>query len=230
MSIRRDKGWHSVNGPVVIDYYSDLLCVWAWIAQRRCEELQSRWGDRLELHPAWVDVFGDTHAKMSTAWQGRGGFDGFADHVHKAAARYESAPVHPAVWRSVRPTSSATGHLVLKAAALVAPGSDILALAADIRRAFFVDAVDISSLPRLLEILQGRGLPAEALRDCLTSGQALAALLSDYRRAEQRGIKGSPTWLMNDGRQLLYGNVGYRILHANVEELLHNPDHEASWC
>jgi hypothetical protein len=31
--------------------------------------------------------------------------------------------------------------------------------------------------------------------------------------------------------QLLYGNVGYRIIEANVRELLHNPLHgEASWC
>jgi predicted DsbA family dithiol-disulfide isomerase len=26
--------------PLVIDYYSDILCVWAWIAQRRIEELK----------------------------------------------------------------------------------------------------------------------------------------------------------------------------------------------
>jgi hypothetical protein len=35
---------------------------------------------------------------------------------------------------------------------------------------------------------------------------------------------------MNGGRQILYGNVGYRILNANVEELLKHPEQEASWC
>ena len=28
----------------------------------------------------------------------------------------------------------------------------------------------------------------------------------------------------------LYGNVGYRILDANIEELARHPGLEASWC
>ena len=29
-----------MNQPLVIDYYTDILCVWAWVAQRRIEELK----------------------------------------------------------------------------------------------------------------------------------------------------------------------------------------------
>jgi hypothetical protein len=32
------------------------------------------------------------------------------------------------------------------------------------------------------------------------------------------------------GRQKLFGNVGYRLLEANVQELLRAPKDEASWC
>jgi hypothetical protein len=35
---------------------------------------------------------------------------------------------------------------------------------------------------------------------------------------------------MNNGRQILYGNVGYRVLRANAAELLNQPSDEASWC
>ncbi len=36
---------------------------------------------------------------------------------------------------------------------------------------------------------------------------------------------------MNHGRQKLFGNVGYRLLEANVEELLRGASpSEASWC
>jgi len=36
---------------------------------------------------------------------------------------------------------------------------------------------------------------------------------------------------MNDGRQKIYGNVGYKVMEANVAELLSNPKSgDASWC
>jgi CubicO group peptidase (beta-lactamase class C family) len=43
-------------------------------------------------------------------------------------------------------------------------------------------------------------------------------------------VRGSPTWVLNEGRQVIYGNVGYRVLNANVEELINRPIEEASWC
>ena len=58
----------------------------------------------------------------------------------------------------------------------------------------------------------------------------MGALSDDQRRAAELGVRGSPTWVLNSGRQILYGNVGYRILNANIEELLKNPAVEASWC
>jgi predicted DsbA family dithiol-disulfide isomerase len=219
-----------MSEPLVIDYYTDMLCVWAWIAQRRIEELHDQWGDSIRLEHHCVNVFGDTQAKMERQWSSRGGFEGFAEHVQASAAAYEDAPIHPALWRDVRPTTSATAHLLLKAAGLVDSHDGMTRLAAEIRRSFFVEAVDISQLDQLIPIAESVGLSTSALNESLLSGQAMAALLSDYTVAEQRGIKGSPSWVMNDGRQILYGNVGYRILHANVEELLRHPEQEASWC
>jgi hypothetical protein len=40
----------------------------------------------------------------------------------------------------------------------------------------------------------------------------------------------SPTLIFNEGRQRLNGNVGYRVIEANIRELLHNPSGELSWC
>jgi len=58
----------------------------------------------------------------------------------------------------------------------------------------------------------------------------MSALMSDYEDAKELGLKGSPSLVMNNGRQVLYGNVGYRILNANIRELLERPVSEASWC
>ena len=44
------------------------------------------------------------------------------------------------------------------------------------------------------------------------------------------GIQASPTLLLNEGRQRLGGNVGYRIIEANVRELLEGAPGQASWC
>ncbi len=45
------------------------------------------------------------------------------------------------------------------------------------------------------------------------------------------GIQGSPTFVLNEGRQKLYGNVGYRIIDANIQEMLREPrTDQASWC
>ena len=215
---------------LTIDYYTDILCVWAWIAQRRIEELETQWGEQIQLAHHCVNVFADTEEKMARQWGDRGGFDGFADHVQASASAYETAPVHPDLWRKIRPTTSATAHLVLKATEITRSPAAGIHLAAAIRHEFFVEARDISQLQVLMEIAAAEELDPGELNEALISGRAMAALLSDYSASDAQGIKGSPSWVMNEGRQILYGNLGYRILHANVEELLNHPEQEASWC
>jgi len=36
--------------------------------------------------------------------------------------------------------------------------------------------------------------------------------------------------VFNEGRQVLTGNVGYRVIEANVRELLHTLANQSSWC
>ncbi len=215
---------------IEIDYYTDILCVWAWIAQRRIEELHKLYGDQVHLNHHYLPLFSDTKTRMATQWGYRGSYEGFADHLKQACAPYDFAPINDKVWRRVRPTTSAASHLMLKATQLAydAPTSAELALL--LRKAFFVDAKDISQKGLVLELAQGMGLEADTLQSVLNDGTALAALMADHARAQAQNIKGSPSWVMNEGRQIIYGNVGYRVLHANVEELLRSPENEASWC
>jgi predicted DsbA family dithiol-disulfide isomerase len=219
-----------MSAPLVIDYYSDILCVWAWIAERRLAELKAQWGDRVDVRFRCVNVFGDTVQKIQTAWGQRGGYEGFAEHVRNAAASYLDTPVHPDLWRVIRPTTSATAHLYLKAAELAHSVESVERLAGCIRHAFFVDGVDVCRIDSLNGIAADAGLSGDALGEALFDGRAMAALLTDYGATEAHGVRGSPSWVMNEGRQILYGNVGYRILHANIAELLRHPEQEASWC
>lgn len=216
--------------PVAIDYYSDVLCVWAWIAQLRLEELHQQWGSAVTIRPRYVDVFGDSHNKILDRWGETDGFDKFAVHVVKATEAFEEITVHADVWSKVRPRSSMQAHLLLKAVLLVAGEHAVESMAQRIRHAFFTQARDIGDLSLLLRLADDENLDTTAIQDALNSGAAIAALSGDAHSAGELGVKGSPTWVLNEGRQILYGNVGYRILSANIEELLKHPGAEASWC
>jgi predicted DsbA family dithiol-disulfide isomerase len=220
----------NVPPSTMIDYYTDMLCVWAWIGQPRVEELQRQWGSQLAVRFRYVDIFGDSHHKIPKRWGQQDGFEKYSDHVHESAAPFNESPVHPDAWKRIRPRSSMQAHLFLKAIAITAGDGRAQQLACDFRRAFFVDSRDISQLPLLLELAAAQDLDTGAVKDCLMDGTAMAALSRDQQDAQELGLKGSPTWVLNEGRQILYGNVGYRILNANIEELLKRPGPEASWC
>ena len=218
------------SAQIVVDYYSDVLCVWAWIAQARLDELEKQWGPKIEVRHHFVDIFGDSHKKIPAQWGDGDGFQKFGEHVVHSAQPFEMATVNPAVWTQTRPKSSAQSHLLLRAVALTESESQVASTALAIRRAFFCDALDISDMELLLTLAAEQGLNRKALAACLSDGSAIAALSSDQRTANELGVRGSPTWILNNGRQILYGNVGYRILNANIEELLSQPGEEASWC
>jgi len=219
-----------MSSSLIVDYYSDVLCVWAWIAQRRIDEVNKQLGEKIELKHHYLDVFGDAVNKIPTQWLDRGGYQGFADHVIESAAIYEDAPVNTNVWSKTRPTSSANPHLILKAIELAYSSQHSIDLALKFRQAFFVDAIDISNLETLFTIIETVGLDSKQVNKTIIDGSAMASLMHDYQQAKALGLKGSPSYIIDNGRQTLYGNVGYRVLLANIEEQLHKPASEASWC
>ncbi|WP_246439391.1 DsbA family oxidoreductase [Teredinibacter franksiae] len=98
------------------------------------------------------------------------------------------------------------------------------------RRAFFVEARDISNRMELLAIAEQSGLPIDVIRTSVDSGKAHASICSNMYKSVELGVKSSPTLIFNEGRQKLSGNVGYRIIEANIRELLENPAGQQSWC
>jgi len=216
--------------PIHIDYYSDVLCVWAWIAQARLDEVNRQWGEQITVRHRFVDIFGDCYNKIPRQWGQTDGFDKFGEHVINSAADFEHCEINPDIWTKVRPRSSMQAHLFLQAVNAQAGQEALAGMALHIRRAFFSEARDISDLNFLLELAEDESLDTQELKEALRDGRAMAYLSADLREATEQGVKGSPTWVLNEGRQLLYGNVGYRILSANIEELLKYPGTEASWC
>jgi predicted DsbA family dithiol-disulfide isomerase len=219
-----------MSSPLVVDYYSDVLCVWAWIAQRRIDELNKCLGNKIDIRYHYLDVFGDAVNKVPTQWHDRGGYEGFSAHVIDSASEYEDAHINKNIWSKIRPTSSANPHLVLKAIELNCSSQHSIDLALKFRQAFFVDAQDISNIDVLFSLIEQAGLDSMLVNKAILDGSAMAALMGNYQQAKTLGLKGSPSYIINNGRQTLYGNVGYRVLLANIEELLKKPTSEASWC
>ena len=229
---------------ITIDYFSDVLCVWAYAGQIRLDELEKEFAGEVLVRQHFMPLFADTQTRIGEAWKDKEGFDGFGRHMHEVCAQWEHTHLHADVWTLCRPTSCTTSHVFLKAAGLCLDleqadresGTGARAvfdrLVARTRVAFFEQAKDISRLSVLLDLLDGSGISSDAVMARIENGEAYAALHSDEQLVKQHGVLGSPTYVFNEGRQLLYGNVGYRIIASNLRELMsaHRVEGEPSWC
>lgn len=228
--------------PVHIAYFTDVLCVWAYVSQIRLDELKSQLSNRVEISYHFINLFGCTETRIGKGWSEKGGYQGFCQHVLEVCRGFPDVESNPEVWGQCRPRSSATTHLFFKAVQLLEQESIIDAgstrngrtlfeeLTWNVRCAFFRDARDISCLPILYELAESIQLPIAQIEQRINNGAAMAAWCRDMAQKEEHQLTGSPTWLLNEGRQKLFGNVGYRVIEANVIELLKRPQGAASWC
>lgn len=215
--------------PVSVQYFSDVLCVWAYVGQARLTELERAFADEVVTDCHFLTIFGDARDRLAASWKDRRGLAGYAEHVRSVVARFDHVSVHPDVWERVAPTSSLGCHIFLAAVKL----HDVEALeeaAWALRLAFFRDGVDISHRDAQLEVAERLGLPVAKLEGLLHTGEAHAELSRGLGLAKQYAVEVSPTFVFNEGRQRLNGNVGYRVIEANVRELLRAPENGQSWC
>lgn len=221
----------SAHDPLPLTYFSDLLCIYAYASEVRLAKLLEAHGARVRLQRRFCVTFGNTAAKIGEGWKEKGGWEGFADHVQEVAAGFPHLEVAPAIWRDVRPASSHAPHLFLKAVELACGRADYETATLALRHAFFVEARDISRGEVQRSVARAAGVDVGAAESRIDDGTAFAALAGDYEAAEAQKIQGSPTFVFPEGRQKLYGNVGFRIIEANVAELLRprGPD-EPTWC
>lgn len=226
---------------VDITYFTDVLCIWAYIGQARLDLVKEKFADSIRIEQRFCSVFGDTAGKMASVWKQRGLYDGFNKHLLQVAERFPHVEISPDIWIKARPASSASPHLFLKALQLseapsaaeairVAPGTFERTMWA-FRLAFFRDARDISQWDVQCALAKPLGVDLAAIERLIDSGVAFAGLAADYQDADKMRIEGSPSLVLNEGRQKLYGNVGFRVIEANIQELLREPRaSDASWC
>lgn len=230
--------------PVVIDHFSDLLCVWAYAAQIRVDELQREFGDQVQMNYHFIPLFAVTEKRIGAGWRDKGGYAGFGQHVLEVCRKFEHVEISAKVWQGDVPKSSANAHLFLKALQVLEKlgeidpeprtefdGHSLFEEATwRLRQAFFRDNENIARLECQMELAEEMQLPTQRIMDLLHDGGAMAALCRDIELCKEFDVGGSPTYVLNEGRQKLYGNVGYKVIAANVQEVLHQPAAQASWC
>ena len=225
-----------------VTYFSDVLCIWSYISQIRLEQLAKEYGDRIVIDEKFVSVFADARTKTHATWKDKGGYDSMNKLFQRLTKKYDHISVHPDVWTVTQPYTSTVVHQVLKAfQAIDVEDNDVESMAyADtlgakavrrFRDAFFAEARDISNWSVQAELAVELGVDPARIEAKLRSGEAAALLDADLKAAETQGVKGSPTFVINEGRQVLFGNVGYKLIEANVEELFREQTGDAaSWC
>ncbi|MCB1874732.1 MAG: DsbA family protein [Chromatiales bacterium] len=224
-----------------IEYFTDILCIWAYIGQVRVDELLRNFPGQLRFRYRYIPLFGAAHDKIERDWKDKGGAKGYNAFQRETAAQWKHIHVHPELWLNQCPRSSTVPHLFLKAVDLLlakgehehdGDGHSLLEeTICRVREAFFRDARNISDFGTLDEVAEDLKLPHQKIRRLLDTGEAHAALHADSEAYHKYQVPGSPTFIFNEGRQRLYGNLGYRIIEANVNELLKNPEFgQASWC
>ena len=100
---------------VDITYFSDVLCIWAYISQARVDAVTEKFGDAIRIKHHFCSVFSDTARKIPLAWSDKGSYEGFNSHLRHVAERFPHIELHPDVWLRTRPATSTSAHLFLKA-------------------------------------------------------------------------------------------------------------------
>ena len=218
-----------------ITHFSDILCVWAYVSQIRINELTDNFVNNVELEFLFFSVFGNTVGKIDNQWESKGGRTAYSKHVQEVVNQFEHLPVHSDIWIKDAPFSSLPCHLYLCAAQLAEANGELecgtfTELAWKMRKSFFSEAKDISNTAIIKEIIEEQELPLSEFESNIANGKAYAALSEHMQRALDGHVRASPTLTFNEDRQRLTGNVGYRIIEANVRELLERPETQQTWC
>ncbi|MCB9745216.1 MAG: DsbA family protein [Alphaproteobacteria bacterium] len=216
-------------------YWSDPLCIWAYVAQDKLDRVLEEFGAELAVDYRICPVFGSILHRFREGSWAAAGVPGRVEATRRVAAEHGHPEVSGEVWAKACPASSWPAGAAIKAVSdleaseLAEPGS-LATYQWRLRQRFFIDEVDVSLRRVQLELAEELGIDRAALCERLDDGRAMAWLWEDHVERERLGLRGSPTFVFNEGRAELYGNFPFGILHATVLELVMGMRPGASAC
>lgn len=206
-------------------YWSDPYCIWAYVAQRPLEALLQLHAGLLDVDYHVIPVFGSIPHRFSAGAWAAGGTAGRVAATAKVAAEHGHPEVDGTCWEVVRPSSSWAAGAAIKGvfadeAAGLQPEGAGAAFQKDLREAFFVHRLDTSHRKVQLQRAEGLGLDVAQLERQLDTGLGLAWMAEDEEVRQRSHLQGSPSWVFDGGRAVLYGRVNQDVLRHTVLDLL----------
>jgi len=220
---------------LTFEYWSDPLCIWAYVAQPRLDAVLARYGNALDVRYHVVPVFGSVPWRFREGSWAKSGVGGRVAATQKVAARFGHDDITGACWRDDCPASSWAPGMAIKAvfeledSGKLEPGRGA-AYQWALRRAFFEDNRNIALRDVQLDVARAEGIETTPITRLLDDGTALALLWEDDNLRNDNRIQGSPTYVFDGGRARLYGNFNERVLQSTVAELLADLVGGASAC
>lgn len=218
---------------VTFSYWSDPLCIWALVAQSKLDRILAELGAYVEVDYRVVPVFGSVPWRFASGPWSKEGVDGRVLATRKIASDGGRKDVSGECWKKAMPASSWAPATAIKAVFSLEHGIG-QAKGAEYQRAlrerFFVGEANIAQRSVQLEVAEDLGLPRAPIEQRLDDGSALAAVCEDHAEKERLRLQGSPTYVFDGGRAMLYGNFDYGILKSTVEELVRGGGPGGSAC
>ena len=206
-------------------YWSDPLCVWALVAQPRLDALLRDYGAWLAAEYRVVPVFGSVRERLRAGPWAREGLEGRVVATRRIAEQAGRTDVSGECWRRATPATSWAPAAASKAVSAAVVAGEVPAEVAPrytvaLREAFFVSERNPALRSVQLEVAEALGVPRAAVEARLDDGSALAAVWEDHAERERLKLQGSPTFVFDGGRAMLYGNFPSGLLHGTVDQLL----------
>ena len=182
--------------------YHDVLCSWCYVADARLDFLRDEYGSmvRWSLRPYPLRPENQIPDKKQRAILAR--------HFRRVSREREGKGIKPDLWTGQDPPSSSVPPLVALEAALP-QGSELQReLLKAMRRAAFIEGINVARRDVQVELAARAGLDVEQFIESLDDPRVEQDVNDAVEEAEGLGIKGVPAlviggeWLMQGCREL----------------------------
>lgn len=206
-----------LDEPVELVLYHDVFCSWCYVADQRLDVLRQELGSQVTWALRGYPLRPDDRLPDKKQRQV------LARHFRRVAKEAEGRGVVPELWTGRDPPSSSRPPLIALEAALLQGEEAQRELLTMMRKAAFIDGINVARRDVQLELAARAGLDVPSFLEELDDPASARSVDQGCEEAEAHGIKGVPAlviggeWLMQGAREVDdYRQVIEKYLHERT--------------